>query len=164
MNASIAAVGLSLLCMVSGAARAALAIAPFQADSLSKIVTAHKGRPFLLLVWSLDCVFCKASMVELARQQRKGARLDVVTVATDSVNDSGTRTHLVERLRNAGLTSTNWAFGDAPAEQLRFAVDPKWHGELPRSYWYDAKGTRSAYSGTLTEQVISKYSAPASAD
>ena len=164
MSARIAAVGFSLLCMLSSAAQAAPAIAPFKADSLSKIVSAHKGRPFLLLVWSLDCVFCKASMVELARQQRKGSHLDVVTVATDPVSDSATRTQLVERLRNAGLTSKNWAFGEAPVEQLRFAVDPKWHGELPRSYWYDAKGKRSAYSGTLTDQVISKYSPPASAN
>lgn len=164
MSARIAAVGFSLLCMLSGAAQAAPAIAPFEPDSLSKIVSVHKGRPFLLLVWSLDCVFCQASMAELARQQRKGPRLDVVTVATDPVSDADTRTQLAERLRNAGLTSTNWAFGEAPAEQLRFAVDPKWHGELPRSYWYDAKGNRSAYSGTLTGQVISKYSAPGSAN
>ncbi len=75
MSARLAAAAFSLVCMLSSVAQAAPVIAPFEADSLEKIVSAHKGRPFLLMVWSLDCVFCKASMAELARHQRKGPRL-----------------------------------------------------------------------------------------
>ena len=158
MIARIATVVLSLFCMLSSVAHAGPAIAPFEADSLDKIVSTHKGRAFVLLVWSLDCVFCKASMAELARHQRKGQRLNLVTVATDSVSDAATRAQLADRLGTAGLTSINWAFGDAPAEQLRYVLDPKWHGELPRSYWYNAKGKRTAYSGAITAQVIAKLS------
>ncbi|HEX8413412.1 MAG TPA: hypothetical protein VF637_05935 [Sphingomicrobium sp.] len=159
MKLRIAAFTLALCCIAAHAAPARPQIAPFEAASLDKIVTAHKGRPFLLLVWSLDCAFCKASMAELARQQRMGSRLPVITLATDPAGDADAKAQLAERLRGAGLTSTNYAFGDAPPEQLRYAVDPNWHGELPRSYWFDAQGKRRAYSGVLTAEVIAKFTA-----
>ena len=159
MKRRIAAFALALCCISVAAAPARTQIVPFEAASLDKIVNAHKGRPFLLLVWSLDCAFCKASMAELARQQRLGSRLAVITLATDPAGDADAKAQLAERLRGAGLTSTNYAFDDAPPEQLRYAVDPKWHGELPRSYWYDGQGKRRAYSGALTAEVIAKFTA-----
>lgn len=150
---------LSLPCLFASTAQARPAIFPFATDSLDKIVSAHKGRPFVLFVWSLDCVFCKASISELARHQQKAPRFDVVTVATDAAGDPDIQAQLIKRLEAAGLGSTNWAYGEAPSEQLNYAIDPKWHGELPRSYWYDGQGKRVAYSGVLTSQMIAKLSA-----
>lgn len=47
-----------------------------------------------------------------------------------------------------------WSFGSKSPEQLRFAIDPRWHGEKPRSYWYDAQGTRAAYSGLISAERV----------
>jgi hypothetical protein len=44
-----------------------------------------------------------------------------------------------------------------PPERLRYAIDRSWHGEKPRSYWFNARGERVAYSGVITAAVIDKY-------
>lgn len=143
------------------AAGTRLAIAPFEADSLAQIVRSHAGRPFVLILWSLDCVYCQASLDTLAEQKRAHPELDIVTLSTDAMGDAPTDALVAERLRKLALTGNAWAFGAAPAEQLRYAVDPKWHGEMPRSYWFDAQGRRTPYSGVLTAAVIDKLAGPA---
>jgi hypothetical protein len=56
------------------------------------------------------------------------------------------------------MTRNAWAFGSTPPEQLRYVIDPKWHGEKPRSYWFNARGEKIAYSGVLTPATIQKLS------
>ncbi|UUZ54530.1 hypothetical protein LP419_40520 [Massilia sp. H-1] len=46
---------------------AAPAIKPFSTASIEQIVSAHKGKPFVLFVWSMDCEFCQASLDHLAK-------------------------------------------------------------------------------------------------
>jgi hypothetical protein len=31
-----------------------------------------------------------------------------------------------------------WQYADEFEERIRFSIDPKWRGELPRSYFFDA--------------------------
>jgi hypothetical protein len=147
-----------LMCAGPGAqaAGAPLAVAPFEPDSLARIVGAHAGRPFVLILWSLDCVYCQASLNALAEQKRTHPELDIVTLSTDGLGDAQTDALVEERLRKLALTGEAWGFGTAPAEQLRYAVDPKWHGEMPRSYWFDAQGRRTAHSGVLTAATIDR--------
>lgn len=41
--------------------------------------------------------------------------------------------------------------------RMRHALDPRWRGETPRSYWFDRKGIRAAaHSGLITPAVIDK--------
>ena len=61
-----------------------------------------------------------------------------------------------EKLQSLGMTANAWAFGASPSEQLRYAIDAKWHGEMPRSYWFNAKGESVAYSGLITPAMIAK--------
>lgn len=140
------------------AAGAAGAAAPFEADSLERIVAGQRGRPFVLLVWSLDCVYCQASLDTLARERRARKNLRIVTLSTDSLDDPEAATLMRRRLTALGMTADAWAFGAAPAEQLRYAIDPKWHGEMPRSYWFNGRGDKVAHSGVLTPAVIAQLS------
>lgn len=144
-----------MLC--SGIAGAGGTIRAFEPDGMEKIVASQKGRPFVLLVWSLDCEFCLASMKNIVQEGRKRKGLNIVTLATDSVEDPEALALMKKRLASTGLTANAWAFGAAPPEQLRYAIDPKWHGEKPRSYWFNARGERSAYSGLITSATIDKY-------
>ena len=137
-------------------AQAKPALASFEPDSLAQIVKAHQGKPFVLLLWSLDCPFCQLSLAALSRKKTSAARLDVVTLTTDAQGDAEIDAQVSARLRALGLTRNAWAYGAAPPEQLRYAIDPKWHGELPRSYWFDAHGKRVGYSGVLTPEIIRK--------
>jgi thiol-disulfide isomerase/thioredoxin len=143
---------ITLLALAAGAAGAAT---PFEADSLERIVASQHGRPFVLLVWSLDCAYCQASLDTLARARKK---LRIVTLSTDSLDDPQAAALMRQRLATLGMTANAWAFGAAPAEQLRYAIDPKWHGEMPRSYWFNGRGDQRAHSGVLTPAVIAQLS------
>lgn len=129
----------------------------FEPDSLARIIEEQKSKPFVLVVWSLDCEYCQTSLEALAQEQRKRKDLTVVTLSTDSVSDPEAVTLMQERLASLGITGPAWAFGTATSDQLRFAIDPKWYGEKPRSYWFNARGERMAYSGVLTSAMIAKF-------
>ena len=137
-------------------AHAAPALRPFEADSMARIVAAHKGKPFVLVVWSLDCEYCLNSLDALAREKAKG-KLDVVTLSTDPIEDPQAAALMRKKLEAVGMQNNAWAFGEAPPEQLRYAIDPKWHGEMPRSYWFDGHGERTAHSGLITPQMIARF-------
>jgi hypothetical protein len=140
-------------------AHAAPAIHAFNPDSMTRIVASQKGKPFVLVVWSLDCVYCQASLKILSEQKREQKDLRIVTLATDPLDDVQAVAQLNKRLKALGLTAEAWAFGSVPPEHLRYAIDPNWHGEMPRSYWFNAGGERVAHSGVLTVAAIAKLSA-----
>jgi thiol-disulfide isomerase/thioredoxin len=134
------------------AAAAEPAIKTFGPDSFTQIAASAQGRPQVVMVWSLDCSYCEPSFAALAQAQRRG--LKVVTIATDPVDDEEATTLIRQKLAKSGLRAETWAFGPAPAEQLRHAIDPKWRGEMPRSYWFDGKGQVRAYSGLITPERV----------
>lgn len=113
----------------------------FELDSLAQIDAGT--RPYALTFWGLNCAPCAQVLRELARWQ---TRLRVVTVALDSVEESAALQH---ELARAQLKSEAWVFGASAPEALRYAVDPKWSGEKPRSCLVDREGKRRALSGVL---------------
>ena len=140
-------------------ASAGPALQAFEPDSLAQILAQQKGQPFVLILWSLDCEYCQASLQALSREKRQHKSLRVVTLSTDAAGDAPAAKLMQERLASLDMAGAAWAFGAAPAEQLRYIIDPKWHGEMPRSYWFDARGKRVAYSGVLTAPTIRKLAA-----
>ena len=147
-----------LMLALCGAAvvQAAPLLQAFEPDSLVQILEKQKGKPFVLILWSLDCEYCQASLQVLSREKRRDKNLRVVTLSTDPAGDAQAAALMRKRLASLGMASDAWAFGAAPAEQLRYVVDPRWHGEMPRSYWFDAQGGKVAYSGVLTPLVLKK--------
>ena len=129
---------------------------PFEPASLQRIVEQHKGKPFVLIVWSLDCTYCQTSMEHLVQAKRDNKALTIVTLATDSAADAQAAEMIRKRLIKLQLADNAWAFGSAARDKLNYALDPKWHGEKPRSYWFSAQGERVAYSGVLDPSVIKK--------
>jgi thiol-disulfide isomerase/thioredoxin len=148
---------LALLWLVlSPLSHAAPAVRTFESDSLAHIESAHRGKPFVVVLWSLDCVYCQPGFAALAKAKRQHG-VDVVMVATDRIDQGDNARMIAKKLEAPALRANAWAFGAAPPEQLRYAIDPKWHGETPRSYWYDATGARTARSGMITPQLISEF-------
>lgn len=123
----------------------------FEVESLAAIRQAQRGRPFVLALWSSDCPYCLQNLDLLAQAQRAHPALSIVTVATDSIDAADELSQLLTRHR---LRSAGWAFGNAAPERLRYAIDPKWRGELPRTYLFDAAGTATAISGPLRKEVL----------
>jgi hypothetical protein len=148
------------LALVFGASLAGAAdqVHVFEADSLRQIVASHKREPFVLVVWSLDCDYCLPSFKALAAAQHH-RKLPVVTISTDRAGDTEAARAIANKISAAGLSSETWAFGAAPSEQLRFAIDPAWRGEMPRSYWFDGQGHAVHHSGVIKAGTIAELSA-----
>jgi hypothetical protein len=149
-----------LLATLSASAKtqnAQIILKAFEPESLKNIIKAQQGQPFVLVVWSLDCEYCQTSLRNLADKKRKTKKLRIVTVSTDMFADEQSLSLMQDRLQQLNLAENAWAFGAAPAEQLRFAIDPLWHGEMPRSYWFDAKGRARAVSGVLLPKQIDQF-------
>lgn len=138
-------------------AHAASPIQPFDADGMARIVASQKGKPFVLIVWSLDCEYCQISMKNMAEEKRKRKNFNIVTLSTDSAEDAEAVVLMKKKLASVGMSRNAWAFGAAPPEELRYAIDPKWHGEKPRSYWFTANGESVAYSGMITAATIDRF-------
>lgn len=149
-----------LLAATAFGASAAPAVKSFEPASLEQIAASHRGKPFLLLVWSMDCEFCQASLEVLAKARAADPTLEIVTVTTDPTADRELTGQVGARLSSLGLLGDSWGFGAASPERLRYALDPAWRGEKPRTYLYDAAGGRTAFSGLIKMERLSKWRAP----
>jgi len=130
---------------------------PFKPTSLAEITAARSGKPFVLLLWSLDCPSCIKEMAGLAAILAKQPDLNWVLVSTD---EESYAQEAEAMLRKHGLQGVeSWIFADANAQRLRYAIDPAWFGELPRSYFYDASHQRLPHSGVLRSEQIEAWRA-----
>ncbi len=128
----------------------------FEPQSVEQIAASHKGKPFVVLVWSMDCEFCQHSLDVLSKARAANPGFDIVTITTDPLSDAALSQLVAKRLSGIDLLADAWSFGGLAPERLRYAIDPRWRGEKPRSYWYDAQGQGVAYSGVITPALIEK--------
>jgi thiol-disulfide isomerase/thioredoxin len=140
---------------VPAAASAAQEIKPFVRGSYQQIVSSREGRPFIVNFWSLSCGYCQVELAMLKKLIRKYPKLDLVLVSTDSPEE--------EKLVSSTLAKFSlgradaWLFADSYTERLRFDVDKKWQGELPRTYFFSANGEVAAISGKLEQKDMEQW-------
>ncbi len=128
------------------------AIKTFTANSLSQIINSHSSQPFILIVWSIDCLPCRQEFDMLAEVKRQFPALKLSIVATESLKDFP---QLVEILKEHQLLEQdNWAFAETHSAELRYQLDPSWYGELPRAYFYNQQHERLAISGKLEQSEV----------
>lgn len=128
---------------------------PFVSGSAAAIVAAHGERPFILSFWSVDCAPCRTELTELARLADAHPELDIVLVATDPPGAAEAVQAVLAQ--HAPARAERWIFADPFGERLRFEVDPRWHGELPRSYLYAAGRVRQTVSGMLDARRLERF-------
>lgn len=120
---------------------------PFDAKSVNTIREAHAGKPFVLAFWSIYCAPCREEMADWNALRRKYPGVPIVLVATDTPDEWPNVERFLARY-NPGPVE-KWAFADEFVERVRYAIDPKWRGELPRAYFYDAAHAVEAHTGKL---------------
>jgi len=141
--------------LLGPAASGAQELKPFAPGSLKEIQAARAGRPFVLAFWSLTCTYCHEEFALFSALRKKYPALDIVLVATDTPAESEA---LSDTLRHYGLEGVeSWVFADEFAERLRYDVDPKWGGELPRTYFYASDHGRRAQSGRLDRERLEAW-------
>jgi thiol-disulfide isomerase/thioredoxin len=119
---------------------------PFARGSWQTLRDAHAGRPTVVHLWGLTCAPCLAELPQWGALRRERPDLDLVLIAADPVPEAPDRA--AAALAKAGLAQTeSWMFADRFADRLRYEVDPKWSGELPRTLLIDRAGTITVMPG-----------------
>lgn len=122
----------------------------FLPASFHKMLDSRPGQPLMLTIWSKTCTICMQKMPLLSELKKAWPDIHVITLSTDDVADSN---QIKEILDEHGLdTAENWIFADSNAQRLRYEIDPKWFGELPRTYFIDKTGQRKGISGGLSRE------------
>lgn len=144
-----------LLLAAGGAPAAGPGLRPFDSGSMAAIRAAHAGKPFVLAFWSVHCEPCREEMAHWGAWSRGHPGVRFVLVTTDDAVDRELAASFLAR-QDLGRVEA-WAFADPYVERLRWSVDPKWRGELPRAYFFDAGHRAEARSGRLDPRWVEAW-------
>lgn len=145
----------ALLPFVPAPAMAAQEIKPFVRGSYQQIVAARQGKPFIVNFWSLTCSYCMVELAMLKKLKIKYPRLDLVLVSTDTPEEEKAVSATLAKF-SLGKAEA-WVFADSYTERLRFEIDKKWQGELPRTYFFSPKKEVTAISGKLEYKEVEQW-------
>ncbi|MBP9713078.1 MAG: redoxin domain-containing protein [Sterolibacterium sp.] len=123
------------------------AVQPFVSGSLARLSAARAGHPFILTFWSIDCTHCPKELKTLAELKRQHPQVDIVLVSTDLAAPIAPLADFAAQQGLAGVEQ--WVFAEAQEEKLRHEIDRRWWGELPRTYFFDARHRMEGVSGLL---------------
>ena len=152
-----------LLVFSTDCALAAAEPQPLLRGSYQKIIAAHAGKPFIVALWSISCTHCGADLQLFDRLARKYSDLNLVLISTDTPEAEGliSRTlhkyHLGRTGQKRLAKVESWVFADSYIERLHFEIDAQWYGELPRTYFFDAKGKATGISGVLDAEETERW-------
>lgn len=88
----------------------------------------------------------------LGEIRKRNPKLDIVLVAADTPDEIPLTAQLASKY---GLGKVEqWVFADEMEERLRFEIDRRWHGELPRTHFYDREHRIEVVSGVVPKQQL----------
>ena len=123
---------------------------PFLSASFQQILDSRPDQPLMLTIWSTTCTTCMQKMPLLSELKKAWPDIHVITLSTDDIADSDAIKRI---LAEHDLdTAENWMFADSNVQKLRYEIDPKWFGELPRTYFIDKTRQRKGVSGGLARE------------
>jgi thiol-disulfide isomerase/thioredoxin len=138
-----------------GIVAAAESIRPFTSGSLKQVLASRPNKPFILVLWSLDCQYCPTELKMLSELEKSHPGLDVVLIATDTIDDMP---QLAARATNYGTAKfEQWVFAEDMPERLRQEIDGRWYGEVPRTYFYDQKHQRTVRMGLINKSLVEEW-------
>ena len=127
----------------------------FKKDSYKIIMKEKQNKPFVLLLWSLDCPPCIEELDMLSRFSKQHKDIDLVFVSTDTPLQTNEITQLMTKY---GLMHfPQWVFSNNSVQHLRYAIDPAWYGVLPRSYLNRGEGKRLTLTGRLDHKILNTW-------
>lgn len=143
------------LLAIAGVASATEGVRPFVLGSMAQIQEEHAGKPFVLFLWSLTCTYCPTELKMLGEFKQQHPDLNLVLIAADTPDDEP---EIVSHLADYGLNKTErWVFAEDMPERLRFEIDRRWYGEVPRTYFYDQTHERLVKTGLVGEAFVKEW-------
>ena len=129
---------------------------PFVASTVDQLQQKYQGKNWLMLLWSLDCPPCFKELAVIKQLKSTNAQLPIVIVNVDGFEELTQDRHSVIQQFNLSQLD-NYYFVEDDVERSRYQLDPNWHGELPRSYFFDANGKFRAKSGLVDKELIQTW-------
>jgi thiol-disulfide isomerase/thioredoxin len=141
----------ALLCSMALSVHAEQAkLKPFVSGSYQQLLDSNANKPFMLVIWSITCSSCLKDMALLNKVHKANPKVNMVMLATDDVSATDDIQKILTKNDLTGLG--NWLFADENPQKLRYEIDPKWYGELPRTYFLNKKHEREGVSGVLSQE------------
>jgi len=131
-----------------------MSIKSFQKGSLQQILTSYTDQPLLLILWSITCSSCLAEMELIYQIHQQKPTLNIVMLSVD-----GPEFHqeMMQIINQEKLTTVeHWGFAEDNSPVLRYAIDNRWYGELPRTYFFDSKHNKTGISGALNHKKLNE--------
>lgn len=150
----ISMAGLLFAALLPLAPCAAAALQPFMAGSYARLLDTYGDRSFVLSFWSIDCPPCYRELALWGEHLRQDSSLPLVLVSTDAPAAAAEIEALISQ---HGLEAADsWVF-TAPAQQLRYEIDRRWHGELPRTYLVRDGAVVEAVTGVVDAARLQRW-------
>ncbi|MFZ2405837.1 MAG: hypothetical protein WAW41_11915 [Methylobacter sp.] len=142
--------GLAFILLNSFNIPAQAAPSAFVPGSYQQILASNANQPFMLVVWSINCPSCLKDMELLSSIHKSRPELKMIMLAADEPSATEQIQQILEKNQLAEIE--NWAYADDNTQKLQFEIDPKWYGELPRTYFFDKAHQRTGVSGVLSKE------------
>lgn len=127
----------------------------FVKGSFTDIQHHHQGTRYIIMFWSEDCAYCGKEFSLFDKVLEHYPKVKLITVATDPFLD---RKIIQQKLESYNLQMTEaWVFADPVAEKLYFDVEQGWRGELPLTYLFDEKNTKTRSAGLLKGDELMRW-------
>ena len=127
-----------------------LVLKAFTSDSYQQIISSNTGKPFMLAIWSTTCPSCIKDMAALKAVHKAQPDIKIVMLSTDDIAETAEAQKI---LQSNQLTDVeHWIYAEENTQKLQYAIDPKWYGELPRTYFFNKAGQREGVSGALSKE------------
>jgi thiol-disulfide isomerase/thioredoxin len=139
-----------LSCVALPASAEQVTLKPFVHGSYQQLLDNNANKPFMLVIWSITCSSCLKDMALLNKMHKANPNINMVMLATDDSTATGEVQQILAKNDLGGLE--NWIFADENPQKLRYEIDPKWYGELPRTYFLNKKHDREGISGVLSQE------------
>jgi hypothetical protein len=121
-----------------------------KSGSYKQILAGNANHSFILVVWSIDCTSCLKDMELLSHIHNNRPELKIIMLAADDLSATGKIQEILQKNRLSDIE--HWVFAEENTQKLRFEIDPKWYGEIPRTYFFDKAHRRTGVSGVLSKE------------
>jgi len=122
----------------------------FVSGSYQQILADNAKQPFMLVVWSVNCSSCLKDMTLLSSIHKSRPELKMIMLAADEPSATEQIQPILEKHQLSEIE--NWVYAEDNTQKLQFEIDPKWYGELPRTYFFDKTHQRTGVSGVLSKE------------
>ena len=117
-----------------------ISVEAINTDALKVLIAKPKDKPLLVSFWATWCDPCRDEFPDLVKIDKdyRPQSLDFVTISLDEVADI--KTSVPAFLSQMKATMPAYLLDDKDPEPAINAVDPRWQGDLPATFLYNAKG------------------------